>query len=152
MGRWFIRLLILVGVVVVGWWLWDRFLIPDETRIRQLITTMKGAVIERNMLRLSDAVAQDYSDDFGLNKSALLGAARSFREQYEELRIEFPELTVVLDPDHRTAHAALLVSVGGRLKSGARPEASADRVTFFFRKSDDGWKLTRIEAPELRPG
>ena len=150
MFRWFIRLVIVTGVVVAGCWLWNHFLIPDETRIRRLITTMKDAVIQHNLLRLSDAVAQDYSDDFGLDKSALLGVARSFREQYDELIIEIPELAVAVEADHRTAHAAMRVHAYGHRKNGGESEPVDDQLRLFFRKTDDGWKLTRIEAPELK--
>ncbi len=148
MLRWLLRIVLVAGAIAVGWWVWDRFLVPDETKIRRLVAAMKDAVIRRNALRLSDSIAQDYSDDFGLNKSTLLGVARSFRDQFDEVTIEIPELAVTVEPDHQTARAALRATVVG-FKGGIRQEPADDQLRLFFRKTDDGWKLTRIEAPKL---
>lgn len=148
MLRWVLRALLVAGLVAVGWWVWDRFLIPDETKIRRQVLAMRDAVIQRNALRLSDCIAQDYSDDFGLNKSTLLGVARQFRDQYDEVIVDIPELAVTVESDHQTARAALRATVVG-FKGGVRQEPADDRLRLFFRKTDSGWKLTRIEAPKL---
>lgn len=39
-----------------------------------------------------------------------------------------------------------------RRAGGGETELSAERVRLFFRKTDNGWKLIRIESPELRFG
>ena len=143
-----------VGIVVVGfvgWWTWQRVFVTDETRVKRLITSMKQSVEQGNVLRLSDAIAQDYSDDFGADKSMLLGGIRSYHQRYQAIFIYITDLKVTVEPDRTRAMASLLAKVAAKPNNAAQEtELFADRFRLYFRKGDDGWKLTRTESPELK--
>ena len=149
--KWLLRIVMMAIAAFVLWQVWQRVFVTDETRIRRQISTMVSATEKGDVLRLSDALAADYSDDWGLDKSMLIGAVRSFRSQYDALFIHLSDLTVTIDPDHQKAQAVFIATVIAKAKGSlSESEVRADRFRLHFRKSDSGWKLTRAESPELK--
>jgi ketosteroid isomerase-like protein len=149
--KWIARILLAAALVGFVWWLWQRVFVTDEMRIKRQIALMTSAVEQGNLLRLEGAIAGDYSDDFGLDKSSLLAAARSFRAQYDALFIHISDLTVTVEPDRQKGQAVFIAKVLAKQKgAAAETEVRAERFRLFFRKSDDGWKLVRTESPELK--
>jgi len=149
--KWIGRTAGIAAAVLFGWWLWQRVVVTDETRVKRQIAAMERAVERGDLLRLEGAIAQDYGDEWGLDKSALLGAARAFHQQYEALFIHIGDLTVAVGPDHENASAVFIAKVIAKTSGSAtETEVRAERLRLFFRKSDRGWRLTRIESPELK--
>ena len=145
-----IRLVLVVLVLLLAWWAWQHLFVSDETRIRLQLATMTRAVEQANLLKLEGAIASDYSDDYGLDKSTLLGAVRSYRQQHDGLFIHLSDVNVELDPDHKQAKAVCIAKVMTRPKGGGETQLISDRFRLFFRKTDQGWKLYRAESPELK--
>jgi ketosteroid isomerase-like protein len=149
--KWLLRIVVVAIAAFVLWQVWQRVFVTDETRIRRQISTMVSATEKGDVLRLSDALAADYSDDWGLDKSMLIGAVRSFRSQYDALFIHLGDLTVTVDPDHQKAQAVFIAKIIAKAKGSlSESEVRADRFRLYFRKSDSGWKLIRTESPELK--
>ena len=148
--KWLARIVVAGLLVFAVWWLWQRLFVTDETRIKHQIGTMARAVEKGEILKLSDAIAHDYADDHGLDKSTLLAAVRGFRAQSEELFIYISDQKIEVNPDALEAHAVIVAKVLSKTKGGGQTELNADRFRLFFRKTDDGWKLSRTESPELK--
>lgn len=144
---------LLAGSVVLAlaaWWLAQRVFVSEETRIRRQISMMERAVERGDWLRLEGGLAGDYSDDLGFDKSTLLVAARTFRQQYASIFIHITDLRVEVETDEKKATAVFIAKVIAAPRAGGETEARAERVRLFFRKTDDGWKVTRLESPELK--
>ena len=149
--KWILRILLAAALAGIVWWLWQRVFVTDETRVKRQIALMTSAVERGNLLRLEGAIANDYSDDFGLDKSALLPAVRSFRVQYDALFIHISDLGITIEPDHQKAQAVFIAKVLAKQKGGTtETEVRAERFRLYFRKTDEGWKLVRTESPELK--
>ncbi len=149
--KWLLRIVVATIVVFVAWQIWQRIFVTDEKRIKKQIAIMVSAVEKGDLLRLEGAVAQDYSDDFGLDKTTLLGAARSFRQQYDAIFIHLSDLTITVETDHPKAQAIFIAKVIAKAKGSlSESEVRADRFRLYFHKTDSGWKLTRTESPELK--
>ncbi len=149
--KWLLRVVMVAIAAFVLWQVWQRVFVTDETSIRRQISTMVSATEKGDVLRLSDALAADYSDDWSLDKSMLIGAVRSYRAQYDVLFIHLGDLTVTIDPDHQKAQAVFIAKIIAKAKGNlSESEVRADRFRLYFRKSDSGWKLTRAESPELK--
>ena len=149
--KWILRILLAAALAGIVWWLWQRVFVTDETRVKRQIALMTSAVERGNLLRLEGAIANDYSDDFGLDKSALLTAVRSFRVQYDALFIHISDLGITIEPDHQKAQAVFIAKVLAKQKGGTtETEVRAERFRLYFRKTDEGWKLVRTESPELK--
>lgn len=149
--KWFSRFAGLLLLAGLAWWTWQRLFVTDETRIQRAIASMESAVEEGNLLRLEAGIAQDYSDDHGLDKATLLGAVRSFRAQQDAIFIHISELRITVAPDRQTAQAAFIAKVLVKPKGAlAESELRADRHRLSFRNTDQGWRMTRAESPELK--
>jgi hypothetical protein len=150
MMKWIGRLVGAVILVLIGWWLWDRVFVTDETRVRRQIAAMQKCVEQGNLVRLADAISPDYNDDRGLDKGVLLAAVRSYRAQYDTLFIHLSDVQVTVEPDRHRARAVLIAKVLAKPRSGLETELFSDRFRLFFRQTDKGWKLIRVESPELK--
>ena len=149
--KWTLRIAAAGVVAFVVWQIWQRVFVTDETRIKKQIAMMARAVEKGDVVRLSDAVAADYGDDWNMDKSLLLGAVRSFRSQYDAILILISDLTVTVDPDGQKAQAIFIAKVLAKAKgSVAESEVRAERFRLYFRRNDGGWKLVRTESPELK--
>jgi ketosteroid isomerase-like protein len=149
--KWLVRIVVAGLLVFAVWWLWQRMFVTDETRIKRQISTMTQAVEKGEILKLSDAIANDYADDHGFDKGTLLAAIREFRAQSEALLIHISDQKIeAITPGAREAQAVIVVKVLSKTKGGGQTELNADRFRLFFHKTDDGWKLSRTESPELK--
>jgi hypothetical protein len=151
MMKWLSRIVMVGFAALVIWLVWQRVFVTDEMRIKKQVAVMSGAVEKGNLLRLSDAVAADYSDDSGMDKSTLLGEVHAFRSPYDSVSIHLSELTVTVDPDHRKAQAEFIAKVVVKASGGSsEKEVHSGQMRLFFRKDDAGWKLIRAELPESK--
>jgi hypothetical protein len=149
--KWLIRIAGIVVLVLAGWWLWQKIFVTDEQRVQRQISSMVRAVETGNLLKLEGAVAQDYSDDFGFDKSTVLAAVRAFRAQQDGVLILISDLAVTIEPDRQHAHAVFIAKVLAKAKgSFADSELRTDRYRLSFRKTDQGWQMTRAESPQLK--
>ena len=149
--KWTLRIVAAAVVALVAWQIWERVFVTDEKRIKKQIAVMARAVEKGDVLRLSDAVAADYGDDWSMDKSMLLGAVRSFRSQYDALFIHISDLTVTVDPDGPKAQAVFIAKVLAKAKGSlSESEVRAERFRLYFHKNDGAWKLVRTESPELK--
>ena len=137
---------------MAGWWIWQRVFVSDETRIRLQLVSMTRAVEQGNLLRLEGAIASDYSDDFGLDKSSLLGGVRALSPATRGLvHSPFRRDASTVEADHQKAQAVFVAKVVVKPKGGAgETQLFSDRFRLFFRKTDQGWKLFRTESPQLK--
>jgi ketosteroid isomerase-like protein len=149
--KWLLRIVAVAIIALVLWQVWQRIFVTDETRIKKQISVMESAVEKGKLLSLSGAVAADYSDDWGMDKSMLLGGVSSFRSQYDAIFIHLSDLTVTIDPDHQKGQAVFIAKVLAKAKGSlSESEVRAERFRLYFRKNDSSWKLIRVESPELK--
>ena len=149
--KWLLRIAAVGIALFVLWQVWQRVFVTDETRVKRQIAVMENAVERGKLLQLADAVAADYSDDWGMDKSMLLGGVSSFRSQYDAIFIHLSDLTVTVDPDHQKAQAVFIAKVLAKAKGSlSESEVRSERFRLYFRKNDSGWKLIRAESPELK--
>jgi ketosteroid isomerase-like protein len=149
--KWMLRIVVVAFVGFLLWRAWQWLFVTDEMRVKGQISVMTSAVEHGDVIRLSDALASDYSDDLGMDKSMLLGGVRSFRAQYDAVFIHLSDLTVTIDPDQQKAQAVFIAKVLAKAKGSlSETKVREDRFRLYFRKTDDGWKLTRTESPQLK--
>ena len=149
--KWMLRIAVAAIVAFALWQAWEWVFVTDEMRIQRQISVMAGAVEKGDLVRLSNALASDYSDDWGLDKSTLLGAVHSYRTQYDPVFIHISDLTVTVDPDHQKAQAVFIAKIIAKARgSVSDSEAREDRFRLYFRKNDSVWELIRAESPELK--
>jgi len=150
MKRLFLRLLLIGALAGGGWWLWQRVFVTDAQRVQRQLSALARAVETSRWMKLEDGIAHDYTDDFGFDKATVIGGVRSFRAQYDALLIFITSLKVEVAPDHQTAQAIFVAKVLAKAHGTIHEsEIRADRYRVYFRKTDGGWKMTRLESPQL---
>ena len=149
--KWLLRIVAAAIVAFALWRAWQWAFVTDEMRIRRQISVMAGAVEKGETLRLSDALASDYGDDWGMDKSTLLGAVRAYRARYDPVFIHISDLTVTVEPDRQKAQAVFIAKIIARVRGSlSDSEAREDRFRLVFRRNDSGWEIVRAESPELK--
>lgn len=144
------KLLLALLAAALAWQAWQRLFVSEEARVKAVLSAAARAVETGDVLRLGEALAPDYSDDRGLDKASLVGAARGLRERYAELAIELRGLTVTIDSDGQKAQAVLEVrSLGRPFEGSPQTEIFADRCRLSLRKDAGGWRVVRAETPKL---
>lgn len=149
--KWLKLIVAAVVLALLARWAWQRYFVTDETRVKRVLAAATSAVETGNLIKLENVIAYDYSDDFGLDKSTLIGAVRSFRSEYNAIFIHLADVKITVDTDHMKSQAIFIAKVLAQPKGGgAQTEVRAERYRLFFRKTDQGWKLTRAESPQLK--
>jgi hypothetical protein len=149
--KWLVRLAGVAVLILAGWWLWQRIFVTDEQRIARQISSMARAVETGNLLNLEAGIAQDYSDDFGFDKSTVLAAVRSFRAQHDAILILISDEKITVEPDRQQAQAVFIAKILAKAKGSVTDsELRTDRFRIRFRKTDQGWQMTRAESPQLK--
>ncbi len=148
---------VVVALLLVGWWLWARYGVTEEKRVRKVIAKMQEAV-ERGgrakmALGLEGCIAQDFADRVGLNKTMLIEALIGYRSQFDSVNIDISDLTITVTTaptanDFPTAEAKFAARLIGN-KSGQNDQYS-DRFRLTFKKSDLGWQMTNAEGEQTR--
>ena len=149
--KWALRAAVAAVVAFALWRAYEWLFVTDEMRVKRQISLMAGAVEKGEIVKLSNALASDYGDDWGLDKTTLLGAVRSYRAQYGPIFIYISDLTVTVDPDHQKAQAVFIAKIIAKAKGSlSDSEAREERFRLYFRKNDSVWELVRAESPELK--
>ena len=149
--KWLKLVLVIVLAGFLGRAVWQRYFVSEETRIKRVIARGEQAVEEGNLLKLEGVLTADYSDQYGLDKSSALGAVRQFRTQYPSVFIHISDLAITVGDDRQTAQATLIARVlAGPAEDPAATEIRNERLRVHLRQTDQGWKVFRVETPELK--
>jgi hypothetical protein len=149
--KWTLRIVVVAVIAFALWQAWQRLFVTDEMRVRRQISALTSAVEKDDILRLSNALASEYSDDWGMDKATLLGAVRSYRAQYDVVFIHISDETVTVDPDHQKAQSIFIAKIIAKARGSlSDSEVREERFRLYFRKNDSAWELVRAESPELK--
>lgn len=155
------RFLLLAAAVALGCWLWG-LAFPNEERLirRHLANTARAAsfgrqegALERigNIAELSGCFTPEVQVHFDVprqgqfsleGRDQIMGVAAKLREYTSSLKVDFLDVSVVLDPGRESATATLT----------ARAETPTDRDLFvqelklFLKKQNRRWLIRRIET------
>jgi hypothetical protein len=133
--KWLLRIAVVWMAAFLLWRTWQWLVVTDEMRVKRQVSIMTGAVERGDVIKLSDALASDYADDWGMDKTTLLGGVRSFRAQYDAVFIHISDLTVTVDPDGQKAQAVLIAKVLAKAKGSlSESEIRAERFRLYFRQ------------------
>jgi len=149
--KWVLRIAVAAFVAFALWRTYQWLFVTDEMRVQRQISLMTSAVEKGDIVRLSNAIASDYTDDRGLDKSTLLAGVHSYRLQYDPIFIHISDLTVTVDPDHQKAQAVFIAKIIAKARGSVTDsEVREDRFRLYFRKNDSVWELIRAESPQLK--
>ncbi len=138
MRKWLLLAPVLVGVLVFTL---DWMVVTDREEIEGILTDIATSIHNGNVEQHQRVVADNYRG-FWKTKPALLRAAKneSRTERIESVSVSFKSVKVT----GRRAEMKLKTNV--RLETG---QIVPLRWTIYWGKSDGGWQITEIEAPNF---
>jgi hypothetical protein len=159
-GRVNIALLLLIAAVLAfgGWFVYDRWIKSDETKIRQLIEGAAQSARERRPSGVSSVLAKDFRGPGGAT-SDLIHAwlVRAMIAEYRFIEVELtPQPLVVVLTDPKSATVDARVRFRGKADEGASWDelpphyGNAEGVPIHMNivKTDEGWKVKSLEIVE----
>ncbi len=120
-----------------------------EDQVRILLARAERLAEEQDVGALKDLVAEDYVDDRGNDRQAVVGLLTFYFLRNETIHL-LPRVRSVQVPEPSRAKATLLVAMAGRpiegLEGLARIRADLYRFDFLLVGGSDGeWKVVRAE-------
>ena len=156
-----LRLIVLVALVALGFWLWTVLFPSPEKAIRKqlakLAQTASFSQDENNLLKMADAqnVATFFTDNVEVNitvpghaQETLTGsgevrtAALASRQEATALVVTFPDVNVAVAPDRNSATADVTVDA---TVSGER-DAIIQELKITFQKVDGHWLISKMDT------
>lgn len=118
-----------------------------EQQVRDLLERAEEAAEAREVGFFSDFIAEDYSDDMGRDRAALIALTRLYFLQHQSIHV-LSRIESIDFPVEELARVALVAGLAGRdEQADSQWDLRADvyRFALDLRRGADGWKLTRAE-------
>jgi ketosteroid isomerase-like protein len=137
---------------------WLLVLWQPVRQVRRHTERLLAAVEGKDWKRFAEFMADDYSDQWGHDKTAVVERSREVFAQFFLIETGAHDLAVEESDGIGTAHAHLVLrGSGGPLAQIAIERVAALREPFVFLWRQRSWKpwdwaLTRVEQPELALG
>jgi hypothetical protein len=156
-----VRLILLAGLLALAVWSWG-FFFPTpqkiiEGRLLKLARLASCSPKDGNIKMLADThrisllMAQNIHVVLDLpggrettfdNREELLQAAMAARQAVRSLDVRFSDIGVIVNADKQSATALLTVMA----KIGTDRDLLVEELRFTFKKTEDNWLITGIEA------
>lgn len=155
------RIILLVVLAAIAFWLWTVFFPSPEKIIRKRLLNMAGDVSfsrdQNNLVQLAhaqsvagffntnvvlDLTLPGHTGQMNLDRDEITQAVMASRQQATEIDVKFPDINVTVAPDKNSATAD--VTLDGTV-SGER-DAILQELKFAFDKVDGHWLISRVET------
>lgn len=155
--RVFLGLLVLAGLVLLGWWVYVRFLQSDEDKIRNAILNAAQAARDRVPANVTGILSEDFQGPHRLGKAEtheVLSGLLLFTYRRIDVALGPDPIPVVLDPtDPNKARADFRAVVRGKLTDESEwleihPQAGGSRFQAAFKKIEKNWKMSSLSIME----
>jgi hypothetical protein len=156
-----VRLVLVVAVAALGFWLWTVFFPGPEKIIRSQLADLAGDVSfspgENNLVKIAHAesVAGFFATNVEVNLSvpeheqqSLIGrdeinqAVLASRQQLTSLDVKFPDINITVAPDKNSAVADITVDA----TISGESNALVQEVKFTFEKAQGQWLIGKVET------
>lgn len=123
----------------------------EEARVRKFITQGKSRIEKKDIIGLSDMLAENYRDKYGNDRMALVYGAKSLLAYYKDIFINIEKTDIKLNEAKDTAEVEAIVLMIGKTKDGKSDsimeglEGEKDKLLLKMTKEKNGWKLLEIE-------
>jgi hypothetical protein len=162
--KYVVRIILLLAVAALAFWLWTVFFPSPEKVIRKQLTALAGDVSftadENNLIKVAHAesVANFFTSNVVVNitipgheQESIVGAdqitqaALGLRQYATSADVKFPDIDVAVAPDKNTATAEVTVdaSISGE------SNAILQEVKFTLEKVDDHWLIDKVETVKV---
>ena len=142
--------------IIAIWWIYTRYLISDEAKIRKTIRTVQKAFKEMDINTIMKYVSRDYRDREGYTRREIFQYLFRYEKIYD--RIEVKVFTIDIDIFNETGNKVALLTVSATVNAYARgnreimlfkEQSERYELKFKLRKEGNTWKV--IEYLDYKP-
>lgn len=155
--NWLLLLFVAAAVLVAGWWVYDRFLKSDLTRIRQLVEGAAAQAEARNPSGVTAILSEDFKGPEHSDKDlAHQFALQVLMFHYKRVDVTLTPLPLPVEIDAKDPTRATLefsAQVMGKVADESEwedilrryPVEQAHAFKAYFKKTDKGWRMNLLE-------
>jgi hypothetical protein len=156
-----VQIVLAVGVIALGFWLWTVFFPSPEKAIRSRLNQLAKTVsFESGGGMLGKAYSAEKVGEFFTVDAEIEASVSTYqtislhgradisqtmmavRSHLSSLKVEFPDMNITLGADKQTA----TVNLTGRADVPGEQEISAQEFNFMLKKVDGKWLIYRVET------
>ena len=137
-------------IFVAYLWIQDIFS-GEEGRVRKFVLQGKKVIEAKNILGLTQLIADDYHDKYGNDRQTLLYIFREVFGYYSQMLVHIESIEVSLDDSKTSASVEILALVIGKTAQNNTEkilEGEKGRMKLRLIKEDKIWKLHGVESFE----
>ncbi len=144
--RWTLVIAVAVLLAFLGY---SFFFASDETRIARTIEKGRRAFEKEQLLRMLSFISSDYRDEYGYEKSSLLGSMRTFFSEHNDIQVKILKMEITVTPEDGVAVVNLLLAFGGdvvdeRFQGRALHQEEGTSVRIDMKKEGRAWRVVRF--------
>ena len=147
----YIKSIALALVIFVAYlWIQDIFS-GEEGRVRKFVLQGKKVIEAKNILGLTQLIADDYHDKYGNDRQTLLYIFREVFGYYSQMLVHIESIEVSLDDPKTSASVEILALVIGKTAQNNTEkilEGEKGRIKLKLIKEEKIWKLQGVESFE----
>ena len=147
----YIKSIALALVIFVAYlWIQDIFS-GEEGRVRKFVLQGKKVIEAKNILGLTQLIADDYHDKYGNDRQTLLYIFREVFGYYSQILVHIESIEVSLDDSKTSASVEILALVIGKTaQNNTEKILEGDKGAIKLRliKEEKIWKLQGVESFE----
>ena len=147
----YIKSIALALVIFVAYlWIQDIFS-GEEGRVRKFVLQGKKVIEAKNILGLTQLIADDYHDKYGNDRQTLLYIFREVFGYYSQILVHIESIEVSLDDSKTSASVEILALVIGKTAQNNTEkilEGEKGAIKLRLIKEEKIWKLQGVESFE----
>ena len=156
-----IQILLVVGIIGIAVWLWTVMFPSPEKAIRSRLNALaksisfnSGGGLLANALnseKAADFFTTDVEVDISVpgyeqltlrGRDEVLQTAAGARTRLTSLKVEFPDMNIMVDADKQSAK----VNLTGKATVPGEKDVTAQEFNFMLKKVDGKWQIYRVET------
>ena len=143
--------LIVLSVIVaalVGWFVYERFVVSDEKRVRRVLADAEQALEKHDAVGFSDCLAPDYTDAWGNGAGEVRGIALEGMREFETIEVNPTDVVVEVNGESATIvfyPVCKFSSPNGGSFDVDKEILKGNLLKLTLKKKDRWWRITRTE-------
>ncbi len=145
-----IKKIIIISILslIAIWWIYTRYIVTDEAKIRKTIRTVKGAIQELDTNTIMKYISRDYHDKEGHTRSEIFQVLFRYERVYKKVDIFIfsTDIQIYNEVGEKVALIEVIASVNGVSKAEEklplfREPSEKYKFIFKFLKEGNTWKI-----------
>ena len=141
-------IIIFVLVIIAIWWIYTRYLISDEAKIRKAMRKVQVAFREMDINTILKYVSRDYRDKDGYSKRELFQILFRYEKLYDsiDIKVHTTDIDIFNETGQKVALLIVTFTVNAYSRGEQKPLLFSDQsdryeIKLKLRKEGNNWRV-----------